>query len=212
MDDNYDYILKTNNDDKHSEFFWLNFKRSVDNYINANRLYDKIDIINNITLLEFVNNNSSILNILKNEKKISNINTHISWCLNIISQVYIRYYQEYHFHLLLINLKRWIKIYPDAINEPIIFLSVKFGHNICKDEYLYEVIYNNNYIIPNIIDKLISANRYNYVSKIYETSYKTDINKKIGKKYNIEFDNNISFKKILKKIHINKDRQENYIN
>jgi hypothetical protein len=208
MDDNYEYILKTNNHDKHSEFYWLNFKRSVDNYINANRLYDKIDIIKNLTLLEFVNNNSSILNNLKKEQKFCDISKHISWCLNIISRIYIRYYQEYHYHLLLINLKRWLKIYPNAINEPIILLAFKYGQNVCKDEYLYDVLYNNDYNIHNIINKFISANKFNYISKIHETSYKIYINTQIGKKYNINIDNNICFRKILKKIYIDKDKDK----
>ena len=197
---NYNYVLETHDEDKYLEHFWLNFKRSIENYISAMRIYTNNENLDNKTLSEYTNVCSEILNNLKKGREYDKIKLVISKFIDNISLTYIKYFNEYHFSIFETNIKRWIKLDKSASKLSNIFLILKFGKNINKDEYLSSVLFNQQYNIYNIIDKFIKVNKMNYLSKLYVDDYKEYITPKIEKKFNIKIDKNTSFKKIILKI------------
>lgn len=199
-ENDFDYILDTCNCDRFYEHFWLNFKKSVNNYINMVNINNNFDILGNITLNEYIYNKSIILDNLKVNNNFSVIPESITDYINLIGKIYIDNYNEYYFHLFIINIKRWLKIYPNSINNNIILLINKFGKTICIDEYLYNLLNKNNYNIIELIRNLIKDDQLDYLSKLHDNCFKSEINKFISEKYNIKLDNNICFRKIRKKI------------
>lgn len=203
-ENNFDYILDNGNYDRFYEHFWLNFKKSVNTYIKIINMNNKLDILGNISLYEYIFNKSIILDNLKLNNKFSGIPESITESINLIGKVYIDNYNEYYFHLFIMNIKRWLKICPNSINNNVIFLINKFGKNICIDKYLYNLVNKNNYNIIELINNLIKDGQLDYLSKLHDNCFKSEINKFISKKYNIKLDNNICLRKIRKKIHESK--------
>lgn len=184
--------------DFHIETFWLDFKKSMINFYENNKINRPINIW------------SDNLNKLQEEKKYDKIQQNIRDYISLFAIDLLRNNDSYHLGILITNIKRWNKLSLQynffTNNGPkyynIIFLLIDLYENILSfdkrecDEILNQielfVLYND---ITLLIKYAIKFNKGGMLDKI--KSY-TNLNEKIKEIYNIELPNNISGKKLLK--------------
>ena len=195
------------NEDYMIEEFWLDFKKSMQNFYNDFKILSRP-----------VNIWSNKLNELQKKKEYMLIESNIRDYMSLYAIDILRHNSSYHIHILITNIKRWntiaknnskFDIQSDSKYINIVFLLIDLYHiinNTTSDNDLISLFSMVElYIIHEdfkvFIDYAISHNKPSIIDKINEfENQSNNVNsiKYIESKYNIKLSPKISARKIFK--------------
>ena len=191
------------NPDKDIEFFWFNFKSSMNNYFKSiNQTSHHIYLW------------SEYLNMLQSQKEYQQIEIRIREYMSQYAITLMKAGNCYHMGILITNIKRWniishnynfesdkyyniifvlIDIYKTLKNETRDFLDEIFSNPL-------ELIENNYY---KLIDIAVKKNKPSILEKLSQYLTHQEVNKLLNQQFNLKLnDHKISFKKVLKNINL----------
>ena len=196
MNNNYSHILKSNNEDRYYEYFWLTFKNDILEYVNKT-IEDMLIILSeNLNNLQHRRDYDTIFQEIKN---------FMHNYIDVIINDCIRFNNDYKCMHLTKNIKRWTRLDKtfsyiyQADNYKL--LSASRNQNKNYDflflEYLKFIDTNNIIHLHNLFSFSIK-NKYLKVIDIFKT--KVDINLFLKNKNSIspKILEEISAKKLLK--------------
>ena len=145
----YKHIYYKNLPDKNIEFFWYNFKESVNNAFNnlnqeTKKVLKKYNIQENLIEL------SNTLNQLQQNEQFNEIQIKIENYIRDISRIlFLPYTNEYHFNIFLTNLKRWdtwVLELPDKQKHKYEWLKNQEGNVKVNEDYFLIFLKFKKYI------------------------------------------------------------------
>lgn len=152
LQNNYEYILESNNPDKHIEYFWYGFKMSIQNLLKKYNLTGQLP----------VEAWSKKLNDLQKKKQYLEIEEEIRYYMERYGWYVIMYGCSYSAQIFATNIKRWNKIsdhyhYHWNYEKEVSMFNVYFKiylSLIKKEKYFKRK--------PHLYQMLLTVRRYSY--------------------------------------------------